>query len=306
MTLRQGTSGSGLWLWLGRGGGGQGVGGRASAGGDFVDLFFGYVRPCDHASTISSSTVHQIQFIDSGWIFLLCVQRRVPTVQTVQLIVEIPQVPLLDRFLTCPVIVQRRCAVRGVKVVDTSVVAQMQFPLVLLFRKPLRFSSCSSLIRFSMSIVQVQQFSGAVGEETVELPQLQAVEQWTLSLPCPSLCNESCRVVQTSENREGPAVAVRLNVVDVPVLHVVIGFVYSWTSSLTCPLCSTTVLLRTVKVLQIQFIAGVCGHSCCATETGTQLSAVTVMSAMKVFSAFLGHLSRSSRLSGVEGQFPEP
>ena len=99
-------------------------------------------------------------------------------------------------------------------------------PLVLLFRKPLRFSSCSSLIRFSMSIVQVQQFSGAVGEETVELPQLQAVEQWTLSLPCPSLCNESCRVVQTSENREGPAVAVRLNVVDVPVLHVVIGFVY--------------------------------------------------------------------------------
>ena len=28
--------------------------------------------------------VPQIQFIDSGWTFLLCLQRRVPTVQTVQ------------------------------------------------------------------------------------------------------------------------------------------------------------------------------------------------------------------------------
>ena len=44
----------------------------------------------DHAVTISSSIVPQIQFIDSGWLFLLCGQRRVLTVQTVQPIVEIP------------------------------------------------------------------------------------------------------------------------------------------------------------------------------------------------------------------------
>ena len=37
--------------------------------------------------------------------------------------------PVLDML----VIVQRRCGVRGVKVVDISVVAQMLFPLVLLF-----------------------------------------------------------------------------------------------------------------------------------------------------------------------------
>ena len=76
----------------------------------------------------------QIQFIDSGWLFLLCVQRRVLTVQTVQPIVEIPQVPLLDRFLTRPLlcnVVHSLC----VKVVDVSVVAQMQIPVVPLFRK---------------------------------------------------------------------------------------------------------------------------------------------------------------------------
>ena len=70
----------------------------------------------------------QIQFIDSGWIFL---QRWVPTVQTVKQTVEFLQLPLLDQFLTCPLLCNARCAVRVVKVVDISVVAQMQFPLVL-------------------------------------------------------------------------------------------------------------------------------------------------------------------------------
>ena len=42
--------------------------------------------------------------------------------------------------------------------------------------------------------------------------------------------------------------------------------------------------LRTGKVPQIQFIAGVRGRSCCATETGTQFSAVAVVAAMKGFS----------------------
>ena len=57
---------------------------------------------------------------------------------------------------TPPVIVQRQArSLRG-NVVDISVVAQRQFPLVLC-RKPLRFSSCSSLTRWSISVVQVQQ-----------------------------------------------------------------------------------------------------------------------------------------------------
>ena len=86
-------------------------------------------RPCDHAATVSSSfdmKVPQIQFIDSGWIFLLFAETGT-TVQTVQFSVEMFQVPLLDRFLTC-----RYCATPGaftvVKVVDISVVAQRQSP----------------------------------------------------------------------------------------------------------------------------------------------------------------------------------
>ena len=41
--------------------------------------------------------------------------------------------------------------------------------------------------------------------------------------------------------------------------------------------------LANSRVPQIPFIARVSGHSCCATETGTQLLAVAVMAAMKGF-----------------------
>ena len=58
-------------------------------------------------------------------------------------------------------------------VVDIPVVAQMHIPLV---RIPSRFSSCSTLIRWSTFVVQVQQFSNAHVEETAELPQLHLVE----------------------------------------------------------------------------------------------------------------------------------
>ena len=73
-------------------------------------------RPCDHAATVPSSfdlKVPQIQFIGSGWIFLFCVQRHVPTVQTVQFSIEILQVPFLDWFLTCPLLCNARCTVLG-------------------------------------------------------------------------------------------------------------------------------------------------------------------------------------------------
>ena len=43
-----------------------------------------------------------------------------------------------------------------VKIVDITVVAQRPFPLVQ-FSRPLRFSSCSSLTRRSISVVQIQQ-----------------------------------------------------------------------------------------------------------------------------------------------------
>ena len=67
-------------------------------------------------------------------------------------------------------------------VVVIPVVAQMQIPLV---RFLLCFSSCSTLIRWSTSVVQVQQFSSPDVEETAELV----------------VCNDRCRVVRSAELR---------------------------------------------------------------------------------------------------------
>ena len=64
------------------------------------------------------------------------------------------------------------------------------------------------------------------------------------------------------------------------------GFVHFWDKVVDTPVVSTTVLLFTVKVPQIQFIAGISGHSCCTTETGAMLPVVAVMAAMMVFYAF--------------------
>ena len=63
------------------------------------------------------------------------------------------------------------------------------------------------------------------------------------------------------------------------------------------PVMSTTVVSLTVEVHQNQFIAGVRGPSCCATETGMHLSAVAVIAAMKGFFCLLGLFSCSSGLS---------
>ena len=49
---------------------------------------------------------------------------------------------------------------------------------------------------------------------------------------------------------------------------------------------AATFVSSTVEVPQIQFTARVRGHSCCATETGTQLPAVVGMAAVKGFSGF--------------------
>ena len=72
----------------------------------------------------------------------------------------------------------------NVTVVDITVVAQRPFPVVQ-FSRPPSFPSCSPLTRCSTS--------GASGEETVEIPQLQHVEAWTLLLTCPLVCNDRCR-----------------------------------------------------------------------------------------------------------------
>ena len=97
-------------------------------------------------------------------------------------------------------------------------------------------------------------------------------------------CATTAALVQTSENCEVPQLQYFF-VVDVPVVQVHLG-VQSWTRSLTCPLLSTT-WFYTVEVPQIQFIACLCGHSSCATQTGTTFPAFLVMAAvMGLFDAF--------------------
>ena len=122
-------------------------------------------------------------------------QRRVPTVQIVQLIVEIPLVPLLDRFLTCPLLCNVVHSSR-VKVFDISVVAQ-------------RLRSFGPSVQKIIEILQLQFIDKVVDVRC---------GHWRCT--CPSLCNDGCRVVQTAENCEGPVVAVLLNVVYVPVVQV--------------------------------------------------------------------------------------
>ena len=91
-----------------------------------------------------------------------------------------------------------------------------------------------------------------------------------------------------------------LEVIDVLVVQVVI-----WTRSLTCPLCATTGVSRAVKVPQIQFIAGIGGHSSSQQRRGCTVQTVQLAAWCGVW-RWGGLFSRSSRSSGVERQFSEP
>ena len=106
MTLRQGTSGSGLWLWLGRG--------------DFVDLF----------SAVGVSVIMQRQFcapdsVHRQWLDIPAMRAETST-HSANCADDRRDSPgaAPGLVLDMPVIVQRRCAVRGVKVVDWSFCAE--------------------------------------------------------------------------------------------------------------------------------------------------------------------------------------
>ena len=80
-----------------------GDGERGGAGG-VLGAALRSVRPCDHAATSSQQflcdDVLLFQFIDRVVDFPVVRQLRVPTVQTVQQVVEILQVPFLDWLLS--------------------------------------------------------------------------------------------------------------------------------------------------------------------------------------------------------------
>ena len=60
-------------------------------------------------------------------------------------------------------------------------------------------------------VAQVQLFTGAGREKSIEIPQLHSFSSLDKVVHTPVVCNDRCRMLQTSENCEGPAVAVLMN-----------------------------------------------------------------------------------------------
>ena len=246
MTHRQGTSGSGLWLWLGCGGGGgagEWVGGGAGRTASWTSSSVVYVPaimqrqfPTVLCPRFSSSTVVGYSCAETGTHSANCEADRRDSSGAVL-------GPFLDR-----------CEVRGVKVVDISVVAQMQFPL-------------------TTEILHLQ-FIDKMFDAYCAGPASSRVQSWRRQSSSHSCCpfsmdtviampvvvQRQLPLVQTSENCEGPAVAVHLNVVDVPVVQVHLGRLFV-DKVVDMPLVCDDRVLRTVNVPQIQFIAGFCGRS---------------------------------------------
>ena len=100
-----------------------------------------------------------------------------------------------------------------------TVTAQRPYCLVPCSSRQLRFTSCSPLTTCSMCLLcKSSSFLDASCEETVEIPQLQPLKL-DFIVHGPLLCNDNRRTVQTPENCASSEVAVRLNVVDAPVMQ---------------------------------------------------------------------------------------
>ena len=159
----------------------------------------------------------------------------------------------LGPVLDMPVIVQRQMHSLRVKVVDISVVAQKQFPLVL-FRKPLRVLQLQIIDKVLDVCCASPASSGAVGVETVELPQLQPIERGHCCR-MPVVCNNRCRVVPSAENSRRSRSCSALTIWSMSLLAQFIdgyGRPYDHAATLG---------LATVEAPHIQFIARVSGHS---------------------------------------------
>ena len=139
------------------------------------------------------------------------------------------------------------------EVVDYPVMAQRTFPLVPCSR-PQRFPSCSLLKRWSSWLCRSCS-SGTRREETVKIPRLQPV--FLDPVVCtPVVCNDSCFVDVLAQFIDGS---------HVPVIT----------------------QRRLLSGSADSVIAGDSGHSSCATEKGTRLSALLLMVAvMGFFDAF--------------------
>ena len=113
--------------------------------------------------------------------------------------VEFSQVPLLDQFLTYPLLCHMHST--RVKVVDISVVAQMQIPFTI---EILQLQFIDKVVDVRCAVPAV---SGAVVDETAELPHLQLVSHGHCRCHA-RRCATTAAVFFRSENCEGPSVAV--------------------------------------------------------------------------------------------------
>ena len=121
-----------------------------------------------------------------------------------------------------PLVVQRHMHSSGVKVVDISVVAQMQSPMVLVVQKTIRFLSCSPLKRWSTSLLgRSSRFHVCCLCEDRLHSCTCRIRSWTRSLTCP-LCSTTMPWLSVQQTAKVPQLHCSFKVADVPVEQVVL------------------------------------------------------------------------------------
>ena len=155
------------------------------------------VRACPRCSGWQVSVIKQLQFQQfvgqwrvlyssstEWWILPLCSETGTHSVTLC----------FLDWLLTCPLCMSRSSSTLSWR--------RGRFPWT---TEILQLQSIDQVL--DVPVAQVQVFSGAGREKLVEIPQLQPLILDTV-VHLPVVCNDRCRMVQTPENCEGPAVAV--------------------------------------------------------------------------------------------------
>ena len=226
--------------------------------------------------------------------------------QTVQRTVEILQVPLLDRFLTCPFFATsgaqsacqgRRHLCRGADAVSPGPSVQTTTEILQLQSTDKVFDVCCA---------------GPASS------RVHSVRRQSSSHSCSPLCMDTVVampvVVQRqmpggseSENCEGPAVAVHLKMVDVLVCRTSFWVRPFLDKVVDMPVvCNDGGLANSEGASDSVHRQSLCTFLLCNRDGYAAFSSGGYGGDEGFFSAFLGHFSSSSRSSGVERQFSEP
>ena len=206
---------SGRWeeRWPGRGGFGGGRGGA----GCVCAAFRAVLRRGGRCPCGTGRRRGFVQFLDEVIVLPVAVHdwghgpdsaaRGVPQLQYLANVLTCPyrcmRVQFLDRFLTCPLLCNARC-LYGCQVVDISVVAQTQIPMVRFTTEILQMQYIDKVIDVCCAGLRC-----ALSVETVEIPQLQARFFLDHVVDMPVVFNDRCWC-RSAQNCDGPAVAAHL------------------------------------------------------------------------------------------------